>query len=435
MIKARMTGQRQRIVAGMGANASGQVLAALVQLVSLPLFLHYWSMPDYGRWLLLSAIPGYFSLADIGLGAVAMNRMTMLSAAGQHRKSNEIFQTTVLMTLLAWAVALLVAVPIVWFSASGAGAGPDRLTLLLLIMLTLLNIGSTLFDAVFRASGQFASGVHLLNLGRLLEWLGGMAGLLLGRSMPAVAAGMLLARSAFSVLMVQYCSQRFPRFTWSTAAASRSELAALIVPGVSFLAFPLGNALSFQGMTILVGSMFGPVSLAVFNTYRTVSRLLVQMLAVFSRSLWPEVSRHFGSQEITALRRLYARGTRIAAYVCGIACVLLYFLGRPLVELWTGGKVPYLDGLFAMFLATAFASCLWQVGMVMLQATNNHRRLAAMFVVGSALMLLLAAALPRSLGLGGPVAALGLFELAMIGVSHRLVADLLSSPAPCLASI
>jgi len=50
-------------------------------------------------------------------------------------------------------------------------------------------------------------------------------------------------------------------------------------------------------------------------------------------------------------------------------------------------------------------------------------------------MLLLAAALPRSLGLGGPVAALGLFELAMIGVSHRLVADLLSSPAPCLASI
>ena len=233
--------------------------------------------------------------------------------------------------------------------------------------------------------------------------------------------------------MVRYCASRFPLFTWGTAAASRRELAALIVPGVSFLAFPLGNALSFQGMTILVGSVFGPVSLAVFNTYRTVSRLLVQMLAVFSRSLWPEVSRQFGAQEIATLQRLYSRGTRVAAYACGIACVLLYLLGRPLVDHWTGGKVPYLGGLYALFLGVAFASCLWQVGMVILQATNNHRRLAVMFVVTSAAMLLTAAILPRSLGLAGPVAVLGLFELVMIGVSHRLVADLLSTPAPCLA--
>jgi len=420
-----MSSPRQRIVAGIGANASSQVLAAVIQLVSVPLFLHYWSVSTYGRWLLLSAIPGYFSLADVGLGAVAMNQMTMLSAAGHQRKSNEIFQTTLLMIMMTAAAAGVLSTPVVWLTMSGAGGESDRLTLLMLIMLALLNIFSGMFDAVFRASGQFAAGVHLLNLGRLLEWLGGMSGLVVGHSMLAVAGGFLVARTLFSVGMVKYCARRFPAFVWGTSDASRSELKALIVPGVSFLAFPLGNALSFQGMTILVGSMFGPALLAVFSTYRTVSRLLVQLLAVFSRSLWPEISRSYGSGEVILLRRIYRHGTYLAVAACAAACLTLYIAGRPTINYWTGGKIAYQPALFAAFLAVALASCAWQVGMVMLQATNNHRRLALAFLIASVCTLALAAMLPASLGLFGATLALGLFELIMIVVSHRLVRALL----------
>ena len=421
-----MASAKDRVIAGIGANASSQVVTVVIQLVSLPVFLHYWSMPTYGEWLLLSAVPGYFSLADAGLGAVAMNRMTMLVAGGHKQQANEVFQTALMMIAMLSAAALVLSAAGVWLFMNGAsGASSPRVTLLLLITLALLNIFSGLFDAVFRASGFFATGIHLLNIGRLLEWLGGMAGLILLGTMTAAAGGFLLGRLAFTAFMLNYSAHRCPDFVWGADVASRHELRQMILPALSFLAFPLGNALSFQGMTILVGSVFGPFMLAVFNTYRTVSRLLVQLLTIFTRSLWPEISRMFGNHERALLRQMYARGTRLAIVASAAACVAVFLLGHWLIARWTGGKVPYHEGLFAGFLAVSLASCSWQVGMVVLQATNNHRRLAVAFVLAAIVALGLAAVLPAVGGLTSAVVALGFNEVVMIVVCHWLVQALL----------
>jgi len=417
---------KRRIIGGIGANASGQLVTIGVQLVSLPLFLRYWSMAQYGEWLLLSAVPGYFSLADGGMVAVAMNKMTMLSARGDGPKSSEVFQTALALIASVVLVALTIAATVIGIMAFSVRRPDGLWALFLLIAVALANIFAGLFDAVFRASGQFAYGVHLLNLGRLMEWGGGMIGLVLAGSMIGVAGGFLLARLVFTGVMVHYCARRFPAFRWHVGGATRRELKSLLGPAAMFLAFPLGNALSFQGMTLLVGGMFGPVLLAVFNTYRTVSRILVQLLATISRSLWPEVSRSFGGENLSLLRRLYRSGTKAAAYVCGGTCLVLLVLGRWLIERWSGGRVPYYRGLFVSFLVVAFASCFWQVGMVVLQATNNHRRLAVAYVLASLLSLALGALLAKPMGLAGAVVALGLFEVAMIVVSRRLVDSLLT---------
>ena len=90
----------RRIVSGFGANIYGQVATIFIQLLSVPVYLHYWNTQIYGEWLMLSAVPAYFSMADVGLVAVASNKMTMLSAKGKHAESNRVFQSALITTAI-----------------------------------------------------------------------------------------------------------------------------------------------------------------------------------------------------------------------------------------------------------------------------------------------------------------------------------------------
>src|SRR5260370_41898128 len=73
---------RGRLIRGFGVTALGPVVTAIVQIVSVPVFLHFWGVKLYGEWLIISAIPIYLALSDLGFGNVAANDMTMRVIAG-----------------------------------------------------------------------------------------------------------------------------------------------------------------------------------------------------------------------------------------------------------------------------------------------------------------------------------------------------------------
>jgi hypothetical protein len=54
------------LLAGVTANAFGQAVAVCIQLMGVPILLHYWGMQLYGEWLILTAITTYLAIADLG---------------------------------------------------------------------------------------------------------------------------------------------------------------------------------------------------------------------------------------------------------------------------------------------------------------------------------------------------------------------------------
>ena len=79
-----------RLFSGGLANIFGQIVTVIIQLISIPLLLAYWGVNLYGEWLLLSAIPVYLSMSDLGFGSVAANQMTMLMAKGDKKSALEV---------------------------------------------------------------------------------------------------------------------------------------------------------------------------------------------------------------------------------------------------------------------------------------------------------------------------------------------------------
>lgn len=430
---------RQRLVAAWGANAFGQGVSILIQLASLPAFLMVWDMPTYGAWLLLSAIPSYLGMADLGMVATAGNRMTMAMGRGDAPSARVIFQSALAFMLAACVVltglslALVYLLPVSWLATP-----MHRDTLALLILGVIVGLFSGIVDTVFRATGRYALGTALSNGVRLAEWLAALFALFTWGSMISLAACMLAARLLGLLWSMRLASGVSSDLGWSIRLASSQEVRAMLHPALSFMAFPLANALTFQGCTLLVGHLMGPAAVAVFNTCRTLARVAVQATGVFGHALWVEFARLYGQGGGQAVAPLYRRAMGLGLGMSVALSVVLYLIGPWLLAAWTHHRMTWQPALLAILLAYAAVGGIWHVPRVLLLSCNQHTGLARWSLLAAVACLLLAWALMPQLNLVGMAWAMFISEagiaLACLRQARRLTMTEPHSPTSLQAA-
>ena len=402
----------KRLIAGIGANSFGMAITIGIQLVSLPMFLHYWDTSTYGVWLMLSAIPAYLSMADVGMVTAAGNKMTMAVAKGDVSEANRVFQSALMFMSVVCGVLALISVPLIlWAPLPALHTFDQRVALSALCVGALLALFGGLSEAVFKSTKRYAFGTMLGNCVRLGEWAGFMVGLVTIGSFAAVALCGLAVRLIGTLIGVVLTGRGKSGLLWGFKFLDSVEIRAMIKPAVSFMAFPLANALSFQGLTLLVGGLFGPIAVALFNTYRTIARVAVQVTAIFSHALWPEFSRLFGQGAFGAVEQLFKRSFWLSAAQALFLSLILYFFSPWMLRVWTHGAINFDSSLMLLMLLYAAIGGVWHVPRVLLMATNQHVGLAYWTLAAGGLSILLAWVLSAVLQLNGTVLAMLISEL------------------------
>jgi O-antigen/teichoic acid export membrane protein len=418
----------KRVVAAMGAGAFGQAVVIVIQVCSLPLFLHRWDTATYGVWLLLSAMPSYLSMTDVGMVATAGNRMTMAMGHGDRQEAQRLFHSAFVFVLCVVAAAAALALPLACFMPlPGVASADERLAVCALVLGVLAGQFTGLADAIFRATGRFALAVMLGNVLRLLEWGGMMAGLFWDGSFSAVAIGGLVVRLVCTAVLLLVSSTGGHGLTWHWRHASTAEIRALFKPAMSYMAFPLSSALSLQGITLLVGHFFGPAVVAVFNSYRTIARVAAQTTGVLANAVWGEFSFLFGQGGTEALRPVYRRALWAGLASSAGLSLVLYGLAPLLLRWWSHGQIGFHPLPMLILLAYAAVAGAWHVPRVLLLSTNQHTGLAQWSLGGAVLAVVGTVLLYRPLGIEGVCLAMLLSELFMGGVCLRLARDFLDS--------
>lgn len=406
---------RQRVMAAMGAHSMGMAISVGIQLASLPLFLATWDAAAYGMWLLLSALPAYLAMADVGMVTAAGNRMTMALGAGDTAMASRVFQSAQMFMLFVCAVLAALALPAIWWSPWPANATLDqRMALMALTVSVLIAFAGGLSEQLFKATHRYALGTLLGNFTRLAEWAGWMLGLLLVGTFSAVALTGLAFRAVGTLLTMVVARAGEPGLQWGLRHATAATVRDMVRPAAAFMAFPLANALSFQGVTLLVGVLLGPVAVAVFSTYRTLARTAVQVTAMFSHSLWPEFSRQFGQGSLAELRQLARRSAALSAVQVLLLCAALYAIAPWLLSAWTHGKIAFDPAVVGLLIAYAAASGLSHVPRVLLMSTNQHGTLAVWTMLGGAVCVMLTAWWAPRAGLNGVGLAMLSSELLVV---------------------
>ena len=417
----------------LGANAYGQLITVVIQLASVPLYLHYWGVGLYGEWLILSAIPAYLALSDIGFASVAANDMTMRVANGDRRGALEVYQSIWLFIsgismLLGAALTLLIhVVPVnVQFSITHISEAQTRQLLIVLTLYVLVGLQGGVLNAAFRAAGRYAYGTTLANTVRLAEWAMSMVALLLGGGVLVIASVTLTIRLIGLMVTWLVLQKQEQWLTLGTHAASLQLVRHLLKPAIAFMAFPLGLALSLQGMVLIIGMTLGSAAVVMFSAYRTLTRLLVQVITMLNQAVWPEISAAYGAKQMDLIQQLHRKGSSLTFRVALIAVVLVGVTGEWLIGMWTQHAFEQNHVLFALLLTTTFLNVLWQTSWVVLMATNKHEKITMAFLLSGTLGLFLSNLVIPITGINGAGLMLILFELPILFIAIGSALELLN---------
>lgn len=418
----------RRIASGAGAYGYAQAVSIGTQLVSLPLFLHHWDMATYGTWLALTALPFYLSLADAGISTASSNQMIGLITQGQKARAAEVFQSAVaFLSSVSLLILLIVGATLLLLPATALEVPQWKAVLMLLSISVVLGLFCSLAEVIYKATGGYAAGTYLVTTGRLVEWAGGLTGLVLTQSFIGVAGSALLARLGYTLLCLWLSQRRTDFLRWGVRRASLADIKQAAAPGALFLSLSLTNALSLQGFTLLVAATLGPAATAVFNTYRTVARIVVQVTNALSNPLWPELTALKGQRDDGAFWKLYRRANRLGLLIAAAGALLVYGVSPWLLDLWTHGQIPFTATSMALFLGYAAVCSATQVPRVVLMSINRHAGLAAQSLLAAVVSLVVAWLVWGSAGMAGVVGAMLLGEALVWLTATRAVRRLRSN--------
>jgi O-antigen/teichoic acid export membrane protein len=421
------SGLRQRLLRGLGSTALGPVVTAIIQLGSVPLLLHAWGAVKYGDWLMLSAIPSYLAIANLGFGDASGSDMTVRVARGDKRGALETFQSSLALLLLTSAAVLLVASNLVWWipwhrwmhlsSLSDRQAAAVILTLGVYI---LVSQQCGIIESGYRCDGNYASGTFWGTILRLLETLvATIVGFLTG-SLLATALTYLLARAIGAVVYGSLLLLKSPWLSFRLNYVRSERIRQLAAPAIGFVALPLGNAVSIQGFTLLIGFLSGPVAVTVFATLRTLARLNFQLTAVLAWTVFPELSAAFGAGNIQLARILHRRAYQASVALSFVTGILLWYSGPRIYLFWIRHAVSFDATCFHILLLVTFANSLWFTSSVVPMSTNAHHRLTIAFAAASIGSLAVGCLLVSAMGIAGAAWALLLIDAFMVSLVLRI---------------
>lgn len=415
---------KSKLLRNFGANAYGQVVTVLIQLVSVPFFLSHWGVALYGQWLILSAIPAYLALSDIGFASVAANDMTMKVARKDVRGALVVYQSVwILISCITLVVGGLLALLAVFFplhdrlSIEHISSLDTQLILMLLVAYVLIGLQGNVLNAAFRSVGRYAYGTALGNTARLIEWAATMLALWLGSGVMGIALVMLVVKVAGVLAMWIVLNGEIPWLKLGVQHASFTEIKRLWRPAVAFMAFPLGLALSLQGMVLVIGITLGSAAVVMFSVYRTLTRLLVQIITLLNQSAWPEISAAYGANKLDIVTRLHRSFSSLTFWFGLCSVVMLSGTGEWIIKTWTRHAFEQNQVLLVLMLLTAFLNVLWQTSWVVLMATNQHQKITAVFLMLAAGGLVLSYLAVPALGINGVGMILAAVELPMLYVA------------------
>jgi O-antigen/teichoic acid export membrane protein len=308
-------------------------------IVMVPLYLRYLGKSDYGIWLLIHAVVGYYGLIDLGVHGSVVRHVSRYLGLGDERSLREVFNTALAVQAATGVLALLVstvlAAVLPRIEGFAASEYPQAGTLLLLVGAT---TATTFVGSAFRGALAASERFDLVNAVRMLS----MLVLNLGH-LAVLAAGGGLVGMAWVLLAVSLCEKpvlavlavsKVPGLRISPALVRRSRVFEIFEYGFHAFAVNAGEKLRLFTDSVVIGAFLQAEAIATFRIGSRPLQFLTNFVRGISRVLTPAFSR---AEALEARRvRLLVIGTRATVLVATLGCLLLALAGDRLLTVWLG---------------------------------------------------------------------------------------------------
>ncbi len=371
------------------ANFFGIGVQLFTQIIIIPLYLIFWDIDTYSDWIILTAISSFFAMSDIGLNSVTINQFVMQYAEGDRKECSSLLTNNYLLILIIFILAILGSSFYIFFVDISKNLGLHAITrqtasvvFLLLVSHIFIGMTSAVLDAIYRAVSLNHKAVYIGNIVRLVEGLIIMISLIFHISMITMVIFYLLPR-IFSFVFKLVDTKKHFDYSFQFKDVNWKLFKKVLLPSLTFMSFPLGNAMIFQGFSLIVNKYFGAEILVLYNTTRTLTSFLTQILGAILHSVWPEFSLSYGKKDIKRMRELHRKAFVVGTSTAFLISIFLLIFGKYIYSLWTQGKVEFNFYLMLAFLIVLIFRNIWSTSSVALMSTNKHSKMGLLYVLFS----------------------------------------------------
>jgi len=376
----------RRILITGGSTAIVKVFSAAINLITVPLTVHYLGAERYGLWMAISSMLALMSFADLGLGNGLLNAVSKANG----RNSTEDAQIAVSSTffiLLGIASILFIcfisAYPFIsWehvFNVKSplaiAESGP---TMLVLVVMLLINMPLGIIQRIQDGYQEGYKFQFWLILGSLLSFSGLLICIYLKSGLIwlvlAFSGGQLISTILNGIILFnrkrQYLKPTLKCFDLQIGKQ-------LINSGFIFFLLGLFTLLGNTSDDIIIAQTLGPSAIAGYEIVKKI--FLFSMFTQFIiQPLWPAFAEAMESGDIAWAKNTLKKGLLLSIISGAIITLPLVIFGKQIILLWVGEKFIPSWSLLLGFYAYVFIS---NYGGVMSTFLNSGPLLAKQLLI------------------------------------------------------
>lgn len=380
-------------------------LTTFLGIVYTPFMLRYMGQSEFGLYSLAASVIAYLTLFDFGFGNAVVRFTAKFRAEGKVREQYEMFG---MFLILYCGIALLASVAgyCLWANAGamfGATMTSEELSRAKLILALLVGnlaftFPLTIFRSIITAYEDFIF-QRVLNIARILLQTGIMIPLLLW-GYKAVALSVLITILNLATLFADtaYCFKKlkikiyFTNMRWGLLKE---------ISGYSFYIFlnAIMDRIYWSSGQFILGSTSGMQATAVYAVAIRIISFFIAISGAIPGVLLPKltamITKNASDEEVS---NLFIRAGRIQFLIVGFALTSFAVFGKDFVRLWAGADYgeAYICSLVLM--VALLPALIQNTGIAILQARNQLRFRAVLYVIVATACLALGYLLALSYG-------------------------------------
>ena len=408
-------------------NAKKNILASFlirgcsiaVSLILVPLTIHYINPTQYGIWLTLSSIVGWFSFFDIGFGNGLRNKLAECIAKGEHELAKIYVSTTYAVLSIIIAIVLIAFFLINPFlnwaeilNTSSERAGELSLLALIVFVFFCLQFVLQLITTVMTADQQPAKASFFSLLGSLLSLI------IIFILTKTTSGNLIYLGIAFAIAPVVVLSvssiwlytHNYKRFAPAVKFVKFEFARNLMTLGLKFFIIQIAVIVLYQTSNIIIAQLFGPASVTTYNIAYKYFSVIPMCFGIITMPFWSAYTEAWIRRDIIWIKNTIKRLKYLWVIMSFIAIIMILFSDF-IYRMWVGEDVKIPISISAVIAAyvilnawcSIFSLFLNGVGKVKLQVYNA--------LIGSIINIPLAIFLGKHLGVTGVVLSTCLLAL------------------------
>lgn len=346
------------------ANTFNQLITIISQLLLAPFFILNWGTEAYGQWLALIAVPLLLAYADLGFGTVFSNKLCIDDSS----KSYKIFWTGFFSQII---LSILIAVT---FIIVGILLYESNVQTILQLM-ALYAIFGILTTYTINSSRYYEKNHKYIYLGafqRVFEIISVLIALKIGSDENEVAIVYFVTRFIGFVVILFLLLKESQQLNFRKNSIDIVLVKKMFGQSISFMLYPMAQALSLQVPVILIEKNFGGTMATVFVLTRVISRIPVQFSNIVSTSLWPIYTKKISKEGNASISKSETFSLYAIFTVFLIFSTFFIFFGDLVFSLWVGDSVIFNRNLFLFLSFHSLIIAFQMLSMTKFLSVNNH---------------------------------------------------------------